>query len=106
MKKNHRFSVVNKKETKQDKLSIVLAVVSASALLFCIIASVAFGGKGGTFLGAVGLAAALLALYGCVLSFRTLYQKRRGSRLLYVSAVLNGVLFILWMAVFLSGLKG
>lgn len=106
MKKNHRLSVVDKKETRQDKFAVLLSVVSGLAMVFCIVMSIVYKGKGGTYLGAVGLAAALLALYGCVLSFRTLYRKRRGSRLLYTGAIMGGVLFILWMAVFLSGLKG
>ena len=106
MKKNHRFSVVDKKEAGKDRLVIILSVISGLALVFCIITSMVYKGNGGTFLGAVGLAAALLALYGCILSFQTLFRKRRGSRVIYAGAILGGVLFILWMAIFLSGLKG
>lgn len=106
MKNNYKFSVIDKKEKKEGRLSVILSLISAAAFAFCIIAATVQKGQGAAYIGAIGLAAALFALYGCVLSLRRLFERKKGSKLLYLGAILGGVLFILWMAVFLSGVKG
>lgn len=105
MKNKHKFSVSNRKEKKEGILSVRLSVISAAAFVFCMIASALQQGKGGSYLGAVGFAAAMFSLYGCVLSMRQLFVRRKGNKTLYTGAILGGVLFILWMAVFLWGFK-
>lgn len=106
MKNRRRYSVANRPVSKDSRLSVILASVSAGALLFCIIASALAGGSGASYIGAVALASALLALYGCVLGIKELAAQKKEYKKSYVGAIFGGVVFVLWLAIFLTGVKG
>lgn len=105
MQRRHKFSSSRKPVLNESKWSIALAVVSAAAFLFCIIVSAVAGGSGASYIGAVGLASALLALYGCVLGIQGLSKAKTEYKRSYTGAILCGVIFVIWLAVFLSGIK-
>lgn len=105
MKSRRRYSVLEKPLSKKSKLSLALAGISAAAFLFCIIVSAIFAGDAATFIGAVALAAMLLALYGCYLGIRELAEPKSEFRKSYLGAIVSGVMFIVWMTVFLTGVK-
>ncbi len=106
MKRAHRYSVVKKPVSKTGRFSVILALISAAAFVFCILDSAIMGGEGQTYIGAIGLAAMLIALYGCVLSFKEMSRKKKGNKMLFAGAILCGVLFMVWAAAFIAGIKG
>ena len=106
MKKSRRYSVMKKSVSKRSRLSIWMAAVSACAFLFCIIVSALSEGRGTSYIGAVGLGSALLALYGCVLGIKELSSAENSYKKSYAGAIAGGVVFIIWLAIFLTGVKG
>lgn len=108
MKRGHgyRYSALKPKSSKEGKISLGMAVLSGGLLLFCVIASALSAGKGTAYIGAVGLGAGLFALYGTVLGLKALQEKKNRSRLTIAGAIISGILFVLWLAVFIIGLKG
>lgn len=106
MKRAGRYYVVKKQESKTGKFAVILAIVSAAAFVYCIFDSAFRGGEGLTYIGAIGLAAMLIALYGCILCFKELHRKKKGTRLLFAGAILCGTLFMVWAAAFVAGIKG
>jgi hypothetical protein len=105
MKSRRKYLASKKPVSKENKLSLTLAIISAAAFLFCVAASALSGGNGASYIGAVGLASALLALYGCIVGIRELASSDKTYRRSYVGAILGGVVFIIWLAVFLTGIK-
>lgn len=105
MKNRRRYSVARKPVSKDSRFSVILASVSAAALLFCIIASALSGGSGALYIGAVALASALLALYGCIVGIKELAAAKKEYKRSYVGAIFGGVIFVLWLAVFFTGVK-
>ena len=106
MKKVRRYSVMKKKVSKESRLSVLLAVISACAFLFCIIVSAFSNGSAPSYTGAIGLASALLALYSCILGIKELSASKNEYKKSYVGAIAGGVVFIVWLAIFLTGVKG
>ena len=105
MKKNQKYSILNKKKALSGRLGVILGCISAAAFLFCVIVSVVAGGKGGTFIGAVGLASMLLPLYGLTECIKDLSANKNRIRITYLGAALCGAMFFLWLAIFLAGIK-
>ena len=103
--KNRRYFAV-KKNSKRGKRSIILAAVSAAGFVFCVIASSLSGGEGASYIGAVGLGCALLALYGCILGLKELSMDEKSHKKPFAGAIASGVVFIIWMAIFITGIKG
>ncbi len=105
MKKKRKFSIAKKPVSKRNKLSLILSVVSALIFAACIVVSAIFMGEGGSYVGAIGLAGALFALYACILGIKDLAAHDRSYRKSYVGAILGGVIFIIWLTVFFKGVK-
>ena len=64
-----------------------------------------FHGKGGMSVGAMGLAAMALSVYGFVLGLRSFSQKNRNQLYCKIGAVANGSLMVLWLALFFVGIS-
>ena len=104
--KNGRRYVVVKKRSKRSRMSIILAAVSAMGFVFSIAASSLAGGKGASYIGAVGLGCALLSIYGCILGIKELASDEKIHKKPHVGAIASGVMFIIWIMIFLTGTKG
>ena len=105
MKSRRKYSVTKKSLSKDGRMSLILSLVSAAAFLFCITASAVSRGEGASYIGAAGLGAALLALYGCALGIKEFASPDSVYKKPYVGTILSGVVFIIWLAVFLNGVK-
>ncbi len=104
--RNGRRYVVVKDNSKRSRMSFILAVVSAIGLAFSVIASLIEGGEGSSYIGAVGLGCALLALYGCIIGIEDLSAEKRMHGRLQVGVIASGIMFIIWIMIFLAGIKG
>ena len=85
--------------------SILFSGLSLAILLITILAAFLMGGQGGLILGAAGLTGALFALYGFVIGMIALARRESRYRLCVVSAILSGLMMIIWLTVFLNGLR-
>ena len=105
MAKKYKYSFTRKNEAKGGKEALVLAGISFAAFLVLIIVSFAFSGNGGTVLGAVGLCAMILAIYGFYLGLKGLSERNAGHRHATIGTLAAGGMSILWLALFLAGVK-
>lgn len=105
MAKKYKYSFSRTNEAKEGKEALVLAGVSFAAFIVLTIVSFAMSGKGGVALGAVGLVAMLLAVYGCCLGLKGLASENTGHRLAAMGTISAGVMSIVWLALFLVGVK-
>ncbi len=105
MAKKYKYSFTQKNESKEGLEALLFAAISFAVFLILIILSFAFSGEGSRVLGALGLAAMLLALYGCCLGLKGLAGRGRRKRYAASGTICAGVVAILWLAVFLVGVK-
>lgn len=105
MAKRYKYSFTKKEEAQEGRASVIMAAVSFGLFLILSLVSFACGGKGGTVVGAGGLFAMLLALYGCYTGCKSFGKQRRVPKRSVIGALASGVMFILWLALFLVGVK-
>lgn len=104
MARKQMYSFAEKKHSGNGILSSVLGGVSL--LIFIVLAylSFYFGGKGGAYLGGIGLAAMVMSFVGLIYGFMSLLEKNSLSFFPKLGALLNGCIFIGWIAVILIGI--
>ena len=105
MARKYKYSFTKKEEAQEGRTALLMAAVSLGLFLLLSLISFACGGKGGTALGAFGLFAMLLALYGCYTGCKSFGKQSRLPRLSIIGAIASGAMFILWLALFLVGVK-
>ncbi len=106
MAKKYKYSFTRKNEAKGGKRKRWCLPESLSLLSVLIIVSFAFSGNGGTVLGAVGLCAMILAVYGFgILGLKGLSERNAGHRHATIGTLAAGGMSILWLALFLAGVK-
>lgn len=104
-KKKYKYAFARQQHSQKGIISTVFAGVSLG--IFCIssLCALIFHGKGGIYLGAMGLIAMVLSIYGFVLGLRSFSQKNRNQLYCKIGAVANGSLMVLWLALFLVGIS-
>ena len=88
MAKKYKYSFTRDHEAKEGLEALVLSGISFAAFIVLAIISFAFSGKGGAVLGAIGLA-----------------EKNTGHRFAAIGTIFAGVMSIIWLALFLVGVK-
>ena len=104
MARRYRYSFTKKKEAKKGKLSVVLA--EASFLLFIAAVALAYflDESLGFLVGGVGLFAALLSVYGFAMGLLSFSEEGRSHRTSIIGSISNGLILIVWIGVYLTGL--
>ncbi|MDD5803586.1 DUF6142 family protein [Blautia sp. HCP3S3_H10_1] len=104
MARRYRYSFTKKKEAKKGKLSVVLA--AASFLLFIAAVALAYflDESLGFLVGGVGLFAALLSVYGFAMGLLSFSEEGRSHRTSIIGSISNGLILIVWIGVYLTGL--
>lgn len=104
-RKKNKYSFAKKKHSGQGIASTVFA--GSSLGIFCVsaLSSLIFHGKGGMYLGAMGLLSIGLSIYGFVVGLKSFSEKNRDQLFCKIGAVGNGVLMVIWLALFLIGIS-
>ena len=92
-----------RRHTKTGIISTILGAVCLAGFLVISLISGAEGGKGGFWLGVVGILLLLLAVYGFVLSYKSFKKKDIFYLYPILGAVLNGFMMVLFIVLFLVG---
>lgn len=103
MAKRFRYTSVLQPEAQGGAASIVMAVISIVLFVAGVVCSYLFGGSGGEYLGAIGLAAMLLSICGFFIGLRSFSEKDRSHRYSTIGAMANGIISVGWLALFLIG---
>ncbi|MGI6116819.1 MAG: hypothetical protein ACOYBC_00375 [Bilifractor sp.] len=93
-----------KKVAPAAKESLIMSTISLGLFVLDIILSCAFSGKGGAFLGAIGLFAMLVAMYGFYLGIRAISKRGTNYRITALGTIFAGIMSIIWLSVFFLGL--
>ena len=93
MARRYRYAFAKKREAAKGKWSVGLAVVLALFL----------DGKLGGLIGGTGLFAMLLSAYGFALGLSSFSEENRKHRTSMIGSILNGVILVIWLGLFLSG---
>lgn len=103
-KKRYKYSFTKKRHTKGGVESSIFALISCLLFLASSVCSLVFGGRGGLYLGAMGFVAIGLSVIGFVLGLRSFSEENRDFLYSKVGSVANGVLMVIWLALFLVGI--
>ena len=103
-KKRYKYDFAKKKHSEKGVTSSVFAGIYLGIFCIAAICSLAFHGKGGLYLGAMGLIAIGLSIYGFILGLKSFSEKNRDQLFCKIGAAGNGVLMVIWLGLFLLGL--
>lgn len=103
MAKRFSYSFAKKRQSEGGVTSTALAGISIVLFIIASIISFAMGGKGGLYLGAVGLIAICISVYGFGIGLRSFSKEDRSYTYSKVGSISNGVIMIGWLALFLIG---
>ena len=103
MAKEHKFKFAKKEYTQKGKISAALAGISLGLFVVACILSFALSGKAGIYVGGIALMAMLFSVYGFYEGLSG-YSDKQGSHIFCTAgAIGNGVLMVVWLALFLIG---
>ena len=95
MARRYRYAFAKKREASKGKWSVLFIAAVVLALFF--------DGKLGGLIGGTGLFAMLLSAYGFTLGLSSFSEENRKHRTSMVGSILNGVILVIWLGLFLSG---
>ena len=105
MAKKYRYSVTRKKGSRGGMAGLVISIMSAGLLLASVIISFIYRGNGDYLVGAFGLLGFMLAVYGFTEGVRALLDKNSGHILSTAGTIASGVMAVVWLCLFLLGVK-
>ena len=103
-RKRYKYSFTKKKHTKDGIISSILALASFLLFAGACICSMVLRGKGGLYLGAMGVLAMGLYIYGVVLGLKSCSEENRDFLYSKTGSVANGILTVIWLTMFLIGI--
>lgn len=105
MAKKYKYSFAGKKEVREGRGAIVLSALALALFFISISISYISEGNAGIVIGACGLFSFLCAVYGFYLGLSVLKTRQKGQAIAVVGSISSGIVAILWLTVFLMGLK-
>lgn len=103
MKRRFKYAFTRKKETDGGFSSMIFAGISLCLFLLSAVLSFIWQGNAGTWVGVLGLMAALFAAVGFWIGIRSFKERDRNYRFSALGSMANGVFFVGWLALFLIG---
>ena len=103
MARRYRYAFAKKREASKGKWSVGLAAASLVLFIAAVVLALFFDGKLGGLIGGTGLFAMLLSAYGFTLGLSSFSEENRKHRTSMVGSILNGVILVIWLGLFLSG---
>ena len=103
MKKRYKYSFAKKDDTQGGTASVLYAILSITILIIAVIISFACEGKAGSWIGALGLMAALFSVCGFAMGIRSFREYEKNYRFSVMGAMINGILCVGWLALILLG---
>ncbi|MCD8153253.1 MAG: DUF6142 family protein [Clostridiales bacterium] len=103
MARRYRYAFVKKKEAGKGKLSVGLVIASVVLFFGDVLLAFLLDGQLGTLVGGIGLFAMLLSAYGFFMGLASFSEPDRKHRTSLIGSILNGVVLVIWVGIFLSG---
>lgn len=103
-RKKEMIHFSGRRHTKMGITSAILGIAIILGFLVVSIVSGLAGGKGGFFLGIIGILLFILAITGFVLAYKSFKKKDIFYRFPIIGAVCNGLMMIFLLIIYLLGL--
>ena len=103
MSRKPTYSFAEKRHSQKGITSTVLGALSA--VICIVLVAMASGGKGGAYLGAIGMTAVIIAAAGLVTGLRSFKEKNRLSFFSKAGSMINGTILVIWLAIYLFGVR-
>lgn len=103
MARRQKYKFAKKEYAKNGRVSTWIAVVSAILFVVSVILSFAFRGQAGVYVGGIGLMSMLLALFGFFVGIKGYSEKGCSNIFCTVGAIANGLICIIYLALFSVG---
>lgn len=104
-KEEGTYSFLEPGDMPRANASIIFSGLSLAILLIMIFVAFVMEGQGGPVMGAVGLVGALFALFAFVIGMIALAKRESRYRLCVAAAIISGLMMIIWLTVFLNGIR-
>lgn len=105
MAKKYKYSFAGKKEVREGRGAIVLSALALTLFFVSLIFSYISEGNAGILVGAFGLFSFLCSIYGFWLGLSALKTRQKGHATAAIGSITSGMIAIVWLAVFILGLK-
>lgn len=105
MSRKPTYSFAEKRHSQKGITSTVLGALSAVICIVLVGIAMASGGKGGAYLGAIGMTAIIIAAAGLVTGLRSFKEKNRLSFFSKAGSMINGTILVIWLAIYLFGVR-
>ncbi len=105
MAKKYKYSFAGKKEVREGRGAIVLSALALALFFAAITVSFISEGNAGRISGAFGLFSLLCSGYGFYLGMSVLKTRKKRQGIAAAGTITSGITAILWLAVFILGLK-
>ena len=105
MAKRYRYKLTLEKEAEGGRAALWMASISGLLFLAAMLISFALAGKAGIYVGTLGLTGILMAAAGFVTGHGSFKEKHKNHRSSTAGSLTNGVLAVLWLALFLIGVS-
>lgn len=102
--KRYKYSFAPDANAKGGVWAAAAGGLSLFFLLLTAVISFALEGRGGNWLGAVGLFSFLLSAYGFYMGIKSFQEKNVNHRYSVVGSLAGGVVMVLWLGTFLAGI--
>ncbi len=104
MRRRFKYSFARKKEAVGGIISSVYAGFSLGLFLLSAFFSFRAEGNAGRWIGSFGLMAILFSSFGFVTGLKSFKEKDKSYRLSALGSLVNGILWIVWLSLFLNGI--
>lgn len=100
-----KISICICKKKRSCERKVVRRTGSSFLVLFivAVVLALFLDGKLGGLIGGTGLFAMLLSAYGFALGLSSFSEENRKHRTSMIGSILNGVILVIWLGLFLSG---
>ncbi len=105
MAKKYKYSFAGKKEVREGRGAIVLSALSLILFVVSVGLSAITEGNAGLITGAFGLFSILCGIYGFYMGLSVLKTRQKGHGVASAGSILAGIAVIVWLTVFIMGLK-
>lgn len=99
-----RYKFAKKEYAQKGILSSILAGATMALFIISCFLSFCFRGAAGVFLGGIALTAMLLSVYGFYMGLSGFSEKDCSHAFCISGAIANGVMMVIWLALFLIGI--
>lgn len=101
-KRSYKFT--DKKHTRQGIVSSLLGIIAFVLLVAGLLISYHMFGAGGPYVGLMGFLSLIFSVMGFVLGARGFHEEEVYYFFSKIGVGLNGILFVLWMLIFIEGM--